>query len=162
MLLRMVVAAVGRWGERRQRKAAIRELRALDNRALKDMGLTRGEIVAAVDGQVYRGEPAGRREPAPPSRPKPETAPAATIDPAALQGHLERARQQRAESIAGLCARGLGSVLRLLRRAAAALRRRKPTRCPSRRQLMPPQPAAGDHRDHPKENRHDRRSRHAA
>jgi uncharacterized protein YjiS (DUF1127 family) len=29
----------------------------LSDRALKDMGLTRGEIVAAVDGHVDRGEP---------------------------------------------------------------------------------------------------------
>jgi uncharacterized protein YjiS (DUF1127 family) len=57
MSVQVFGAIFRRWRERRQRKAAIRDLRALSDRALKDMGLTRGEIVAAVDGQVYRGEP---------------------------------------------------------------------------------------------------------
>jgi hypothetical protein len=93
----------------------------VDDRTLKDMGLTRGEIVAAVHGQVYRGEPvrADATEP-PPSPPMPEPAPVETIDPAALQGHLARARQVRAEFIAGLCVRGRGGMVRLLRRAQPA------------------------------------------
>jgi uncharacterized protein YjiS (DUF1127 family) len=62
MLVQVFGAIVSRWRERRQRKVAIHDLRALSDRTLKDMGLTRGEIVAAVDGQVYRGEP-GRHEP---------------------------------------------------------------------------------------------------
>jgi uncharacterized protein YjiS (DUF1127 family) len=46
---------------RRERAAAIRELRAWDDRLLKDIGLTRGEIRAAVDGELVRGRPARRR-----------------------------------------------------------------------------------------------------
>ena len=40
---------------RRRRAAAIRELRDWDDRMLKDIGLTRGEVTAAVDGQLDRG-----------------------------------------------------------------------------------------------------------
>ena len=98
-----------RWRERRRRKAAIRELRAVDDRTLKDMGLTRGEIVAAVDGEVYRGGPVrsdgpGRLE-----------APAAAIEPAELERRLGSARQVRAEHLSSICARTLGRVLRRLR-----------------------------------------------
>ena len=57
MLVQVFEAIFRRWRERRRRKAAIRDLRALSDRTLKDMGLTRGEIVAAVYGQVHRGEP---------------------------------------------------------------------------------------------------------
>ena len=45
-----------RWCERRRRKAAIAELQSLSDRTLKDIGLTRGEIVAAAEGRVYRGQ----------------------------------------------------------------------------------------------------------
>jgi uncharacterized protein YjiS (DUF1127 family) len=62
MLVQVFGAIVRRWRERRQHKAAIHDLRALSDRALKDMGLTRGEIVAAVDGHMDRGEP-GHHEP---------------------------------------------------------------------------------------------------
>ena len=72
MLVQGIGATFGRWGERRRRNTAISELRALDDRALKDMGLTRGEIVAAVDGRMYRGEPARPHEPKPPARCAPE------------------------------------------------------------------------------------------
>jgi uncharacterized protein YjiS (DUF1127 family) len=61
MLAQVFGAIFRRWRERRRRNAALRDLRALSDRALKDMGLTRGEIVAAVDGQVYRGEPVHHR-----------------------------------------------------------------------------------------------------
>lgn len=45
------VAALWRAGaRRRQRRQAIRELGALDDRALRDLGLGRSEIEAAVDG----------------------------------------------------------------------------------------------------------------
>jgi uncharacterized protein YjiS (DUF1127 family) len=64
MLVQVFGAIFRRWRERRRRKAAIRDLRGLSDRTLKDMGLTRGEIVAAVDGQVDRGEP-GHHEPTP-------------------------------------------------------------------------------------------------
>jgi hypothetical protein len=84
------------------------------------MGLTRGEIVAAVNGQAYRGEPVRPREPKPPSRRRPGTVPVETIDPAALQGHLNRARQVRAEFVEGLVRRSLGRLARLLRRAEPA------------------------------------------
>jgi uncharacterized protein YjiS (DUF1127 family) len=53
--MRAIGATFRRWRERRQRAAAISELRALDDRTLKDMGLTRGEIIATVRGQVDRG-----------------------------------------------------------------------------------------------------------
>ena len=62
MLVQGFEAIFRRWREWRRHKAAIRDLRALSDRTLKDMGLTRGEIVAAVDGHVYRGEP-GHHEP---------------------------------------------------------------------------------------------------
>src|SRR6516225_8213447 len=39
---------------RRERNAAVRELRALDDRALKDIGITRGEIEWVVDGEDAR------------------------------------------------------------------------------------------------------------
>jgi uncharacterized protein YjiS (DUF1127 family) len=55
-MLRAIGASWGRVRARWRRKAAIRDLRAVDDRTLKDMGLTRGEIVAAVDGQLCRGD----------------------------------------------------------------------------------------------------------
>ena len=54
-LVQLIARACASWRERRQRKSAIGELRAWNDGMLKDIGLTRGEIVAAVDGQVYRG-----------------------------------------------------------------------------------------------------------
>jgi uncharacterized protein YjiS (DUF1127 family) len=111
--LQTIGAIFGRWRERRRRRAAIRELRALDNRTLKDMGLTRGEIVAAVDGLVWGREPV-RDEPKRPAA----AAPVAAIEPVALQGQLDRARQLRAEFVAGLLRRGVRRLVRLLRRAA--------------------------------------------
>ena len=57
-------------------------------------------------------------------------APAGAIDPAELQGCLDRAHELRAEFIAGLLRRGLGGMARLLRRAVSAPRRRKLTRAP--------------------------------
>ena len=75
MLLRGIGATLARWGERRQRKTAIRELRALDDRALKDMGLTRGEIIAVVDGRMHGDERARPRERKLRARCAPEAAP---------------------------------------------------------------------------------------
>jgi uncharacterized protein YjiS (DUF1127 family) len=118
-LLRSIGAMLGRWGESRQRRAEIRELRALDDRTLKDMGLTRGEIFAAVEGRVHGGEPA-RGERRLPSRCTPEAAPVETIDAATLERHLARAREVRAEFVGGLLRRGLGWLARLLRRAGTA------------------------------------------
>ena len=127
MLLRVIGATFGRWRERRQRRAAISELRAVDDRTLKDMGLTRGEIVAAVDGLVYRGEQVRPHEPEPPpSRRTPGAARIETIDPAELQGHIARARRARAEYVADLCIRGLRALLRLSRPV------RRPPRCNDR------------------------------
>jgi uncharacterized protein YjiS (DUF1127 family) len=113
MLVRLFGAIFRGWRERRQRKAAIRDLRALNDRTLKDMGLTRGEIVAAVHGQVYRGEPG------PDERTPPSAGPARvqTIDPAELQAHLDRARQRRAEFMVGMLRLGFGRALRLFQRS---------------------------------------------
>ena len=115
LLLRTIGATFRRWREWRRRRAAIRELRTLDDRALKDMGLTRGEIVAAVDGQIHGREPV-RREPKP--QRTADAAPVAATDRVELRRHLDRARQLRAEIVAGLLRGGFGRMVRLLRRAA--------------------------------------------
>ena len=52
LLQRGVVAPIRR---RRERAAAIHALRALSDAHLKDIGLTRGDIVAAVDGRYTPG-----------------------------------------------------------------------------------------------------------
>jgi uncharacterized protein YjiS (DUF1127 family) len=124
----MLTASFGRWRERRERKAAIRDLRALSDRTLKDMGLTRGEIVAAAHGRVYRGEPVRRHEPEPPSlRTAARVDP---IEPAALRAHIERARQLRAETIADLSRRSVDGLFRFARR-------------PFRRPARPQRPCRG-------------------
>jgi uncharacterized protein YjiS (DUF1127 family) len=50
-----VAATAGKWWRayalRRERNAAVRELRALDDRSLKDIGINRGEIEWVVEGR---------------------------------------------------------------------------------------------------------------
>jgi uncharacterized protein YjiS (DUF1127 family) len=70
-LLRLIGGVLADWRCRRQRAAAIRELRAWNDWMLMDIGLTRGEIIAAVDGRLERG---GRRPVAPVSTPRLEGA----------------------------------------------------------------------------------------
>ncbi len=55
-LVQSLRAAGARIMEARRRKAAVHMLRHLDDRMLSDIGLSRGEIESAVNG-----EPAGRR-----------------------------------------------------------------------------------------------------
>jgi hypothetical protein len=74
------------------------------------MGLTRGEIVAAAHGRVYRGEPVTRQ----PLR-TPAAAHVEPIAPAALRAHIEHARQLRAEVVADLCGRSIHGLLRRAR-----------------------------------------------
>src|SRR6516225_9668223 len=54
-VLRPVATTAGKWWRayalRRERNAAARELRALDDRALKDIGINRSEIEWVVDGE---------------------------------------------------------------------------------------------------------------
>jgi uncharacterized protein YjiS (DUF1127 family) len=54
-LLQLIGDAFAAWRSWQERQATIRDLRAWDDRMLKDIGLTRGEIIAAVDGQLQRG-----------------------------------------------------------------------------------------------------------
>ena len=54
-LRRIIGAALAAWRSRRERKAAIGDLRSWNDSMLKDIGLTRGEIIAAVDGRLQRG-----------------------------------------------------------------------------------------------------------
>jgi uncharacterized protein YjiS (DUF1127 family) len=49
-----IAAAIRQWRERRR---ASRELLSLDDRLLKDVGLTRGDIWAAVHGELRDREP---------------------------------------------------------------------------------------------------------
>ena len=61
-LLRIIDAALAAWRSRREREAAICDLRSWNDWMLKDIGLTRGEIIAAVDGRLQRGAPEPKEE----------------------------------------------------------------------------------------------------
>ena len=55
VLLRLADLTVGAWRAyraARQRRHAIRHLGTLDDRLLRDIGITRGQIPAAVDGLI--------------------------------------------------------------------------------------------------------------
>jgi uncharacterized protein YjiS (DUF1127 family) len=155
---RIIGVAFGRWAEGRRRRAAIRELRAVCDRTLKDMGLTRGEIVAAVDGRIHRGKQVRPRKPEPPAR---RTAVEA-LGAAALQGQPAPARQVRAELIASLLRRGLGRLVRLLRGAAPAPLRQNPQHVIGRGLSPLRQPPGHDRAQPTKERSHGPRSNHAA
>jgi uncharacterized protein YjiS (DUF1127 family) len=60
-LVRLLSGMLARWRCRRERVAVLRELRSGDDRMLKDIGLTRGEITAAVDGRLDRDGSMRRR-----------------------------------------------------------------------------------------------------
>lgn len=128
--MRAIDRILKQWRERRERKAAIRDLSALSDRTLKDMGLTRGEIVAAAHGRVYRGEPVRLHDRTPPSLPAPEPARVAAIDAATLQAHLDRARERRAEFVVGLLRRAFRRIARLHR--AQPMKENRHVRCSDR------------------------------
>ena len=54
-------AVVDGWQERRTRAAAIAELEALSDLELRDIGINRTEIAAAVDGRIARPQFAAPR-----------------------------------------------------------------------------------------------------
>jgi uncharacterized protein YjiS (DUF1127 family) len=67
--------AAGVWSAylaRRRMRIAAAELNSLDDRTLRDLGISRSEIGAIVRNGAWRHEP-----PAPPPEPKPEPAPMA-------------------------------------------------------------------------------------
>lgn len=54
-LVRLIGKAFSYWWCRRRRATAIRELQKLNDRMLEDIGLTRAEITAALEGRLHRG-----------------------------------------------------------------------------------------------------------
>lgn len=54
----LAVGAIESYRHWRTRRTAVRELRALDDRLLRDIGINRGDIENAVDGLLSRPSPA--------------------------------------------------------------------------------------------------------
>ena len=54
--LRILTGTIRRFGEARRRAATLRDLRALDNATLRDIGMSRSELIS-----VSLADPSGRR-----------------------------------------------------------------------------------------------------
>jgi len=62
-IARFTDGLVGRYENWRARERAYRELAALDDRSLADIGLTRGDIPFVLEGAARRPQPINSNEP---------------------------------------------------------------------------------------------------